>query len=95
MTVRFTHKPSKLSKRFQKLWDQLNELQAADDEAAKLAIDQNARLKFDPSHRLSHYVVTKGRIEIGSRAPSYARLLLMDGAELTDVYRRHILGEGN
>jgi hypothetical protein len=92
MTVRVTYMPSGIDERLRGIADRLTDLGPAAQEAAPAVVEQNARANFDPTHRLSHFVVRKERIEIGSRSRAYARLLSIDGAEIARIYRAHILG---
>lgn len=64
----------------------LDNLQYA-DKAARAAVLRRLRgIKFRATNPLSHLLVNNGRVELGSRAPGYFKLLSLDGERLAEIY---------
>jgi hypothetical protein len=64
----------------------MKDLRPADAQARRVVLRGNRGIGFKEGHRLSHFVVNNGRIEIGSRAGSYFKLLNLNGEKLATIY---------
>jgi hypothetical protein len=64
----------------------LNNLRHADPAARRAALRRLRGVAFRPNHRSSHFLVHNGRVEVGSRIPSYFKLLSIDGEKLGEIY---------
>jgi hypothetical protein len=85
------HNRSLLGESLQAKLNRLNDLTPADKRARRAVLRSNRGIGFKASHRLSHFLVENGRVEIGSRAPTYFKLLNLDGERLGEIYAAWII----
>ena len=64
----------------------LNNLRHADKAARKAVLRRLRGINFKVTNRASHLIVDAGRIELGSYAPGYFKLLSLDGERLGEIY---------
>ena len=69
----------------------LDRLHDADASATRAVKKANKHLNFKANHRFSHLLVEAGRIELGSYAPAYFKLLNMPGEKLAMIYTNYII----
>lgn len=84
-------KRSKIGQSLDEKLARLNDLAPADNAARRAVVKQNKALAFRMGHRASHVSAENGRVEIGSRAPGYFKLLRMNGEFLADLYAAYIV----
>lgn len=64
----------------------LDDFKPADKRARRSVLRANKGIKFRASHPLSHLLVNNGRVELGTRAAGYFKLLTMPVDSLTEIY---------
>lgn len=89
--IKVDRKDSKLSLDLKAKLHRLDNLQDVDSSAMRAVVKANKGIKFRKGHRASHILVEAGRVELGSYAPGYFKLLLMPVDKLSMIYTNYII----
>lgn len=84
--VDIEHNRSMIGRSLEAKMNRLRNLRHVDDRARKSVIRANRGINFKAGHPLSYLLVQDGRVELGSRAPAYFKLLNLNGDRLAEIY---------
>lgn len=79
------HNRSLLGESLKAKMARLDDFTPIDNSLRRAVLRANRGIAFRPNHRLSHFIVENGRVELGSYAPGYFKLLNLNGQVLGEI----------
>lgn len=91
MTTEIKHLRSLIGDSLEAKLARMDDLEHVYPRLRRVVMRANRGIRFREGHGLSHLVVGDGRVEIGTYAPGYFKLLRLSGERLAEVVREWII----